>query len=214
MADFIRARNDEQKAQNMEEIKKATDLLFCTTPYHCITLTTIAEKLNWTRAKLYKYVATKEEIFLELSADKRKSYFSAMLAAFPPESGYCPEVLSEVWAGILYCHRDYLRYCEILMSIIETNVSVNRLAEFKKAYYEDYDQMVGRFSANLKLCRERVDQLMDAVQYYSVGLASCCTDNPLVREAMELAGIEVRQRDFKKAMKNFILMCLKSNCCG
>ena len=37
-------------------------------PYTEIAITTIADKLIWSRANLYKYVTTKEEIFLELSA--------------------------------------------------------------------------------------------------------------------------------------------------
>ena len=67
--DFIRARSSEQKSQRMADIKRATAQLYRDFPYHEITLTTIAERLGWSRASLYKYVTTKEEIFLELSAD-------------------------------------------------------------------------------------------------------------------------------------------------
>lgn len=37
-------------------------------PYTEIAITTIADKLIWSRANLYKYVTIKEEIFLEISA--------------------------------------------------------------------------------------------------------------------------------------------------
>lgn len=37
-------------------------------PYTEIAITTIADKLIWSHANLYKYVTTKEEIFLEISA--------------------------------------------------------------------------------------------------------------------------------------------------
>ena len=63
-ADFIRARSDEHKEERLCQIKEATAELFRTAPYAEITLTTIAEKLGWSRANLYKYVTTKEEIFL------------------------------------------------------------------------------------------------------------------------------------------------------
>lgn len=81
--DFIRARSSEQKNQRMADIKQATAQLYREFPYHEITLTTIAERLGWSRASLYKYVTTKEEIFLELSADARNAYFEDLLAAFP-----------------------------------------------------------------------------------------------------------------------------------
>ena len=68
MNDFIRARTDGQKEIRMKEIKDAADSLFAKMPFSDITLTVIAENLGWSRANLYKYVTTKEEIFLEISA--------------------------------------------------------------------------------------------------------------------------------------------------
>ena len=70
MSDYIRARSDEHKEERLSQIKEATAELFAIAPYSEITLTTIAEKLCWSRANLYKYVTTKEEIFLEISAEK------------------------------------------------------------------------------------------------------------------------------------------------
>ena len=83
MTDFVRARSEEQKQARMAEIKVAADELFCSVPYQEITLSTIAGKLSWTRANLYKYVTTKEEIYLEICSDKMQSYFDDLFAAFP-----------------------------------------------------------------------------------------------------------------------------------
>ena len=71
MAEFIRARSSAQKEQRMQEIKRAANDLFHERRYHEITLKAIAEKLGWSHAALYKYVTTKEDIFLELCADAR-----------------------------------------------------------------------------------------------------------------------------------------------
>lgn len=119
MADFIRARSADQKIQRMEEIKAAARAQFEERPYHDITLTTIADSLGWSRASLYKYVTTKEEIFLELSADARDSYYDALLTAFPEGCGYSTEVAAEVWAGIINAHQDWLRFGDMLFTIIE-----------------------------------------------------------------------------------------------
>lgn len=70
MNDFIRARSSEQKEFRMSEIKNAADMLFKKHPFSDITLTTIAENLGWSRANLYKYVTTKEEIFLAIVEEK------------------------------------------------------------------------------------------------------------------------------------------------
>ena len=137
MAEFIRARSDAQKAQRMDEIKQAADELFHERNYHEITLKGIAERLNWSHAALYKYVKTKEDIYLEVCADKRTEYFESLLTAYPEGCAYSREVLAEVWVEQLCSHRDYLAYSDLLFTIIETNVTVERLARFKSDYYAD-----------------------------------------------------------------------------
>ena len=136
MADFIRARSAEQKEQRLNEIKGAVRRQFAERPYHEITLTTIAEELGWSRANLYKYVSTKEEVFLLLAADECRAYFDALLAALPEGCGLSPATIAEVWAGIANAHQEYFRLGDLLSTIIETNVGVERLAEFKRCYYD------------------------------------------------------------------------------
>ena len=96
MADYIRARSDEHKEERLSQIKEATAELFSTCPYSKITLTTIAEKLGWSRANLYKYVTTKEEIFLEISAEKMSAYYGALLSAFPESNNFTTEVIKDM----------------------------------------------------------------------------------------------------------------------
>ena len=94
MPDFIRARSSAQKEQRMAEIKQAADELFHEKSYHEITLKGISERLGWSHAALYKYVSTKEDIFLELCADARGEYVSSLLAAYPNGCAYSHEVLA------------------------------------------------------------------------------------------------------------------------
>ena len=114
MADYIRARSDEHKEERLSQIKEATAELFASCPYSEITLTTIAEKLGWSRANLYKYVTTKEEIFLEISAEKMAAYYGSLLSAFPEGNNFTPDVITEVWAGIVNANQDYMRYVSYL----------------------------------------------------------------------------------------------------
>ena len=142
MTDFVRARSEEQKQARMAEIKAAADELFCSVPYQEITLSTIAGKLSWTRANLYKYVTTKEEIYLEICSDKMQSYFDDLFAAFPDEKPFTPDQWAAAWADVLNAHRDYLRYSDILCTIIEVHVTACRLASFKTSYHARRDAFV------------------------------------------------------------------------
>lgn len=208
MNDFIRARTDSQKEFRMAEIKTAADSLFSKMPYSDITLTTIASKLGWSRANIYKYVTTKEEIFLAISEEKMESYFLSLDAAFPNENKYSVNVIAEVWAGILNANKEYLHYVSILTSIIEKNVTVERLATFKKKYYEFAFSFAEKLSKMLKNTKEESYKIFLDILLFSSASASSCEKNPLVQEALKLINIELPQNDFYENMKNFILMRL------
>lgn len=212
MPDFIRARSSAQKEQRMAEIKQAADELFHEKSYHEITLKGISERLGWSHAALYKYVSTKEDIFLELCADARGEYVSSLLAAYPNGCAYSHEVLAQVWTEQLNSHRDYLAYSDLLFTIIETNVSAERLAEFKRGYYEETDLLSKRFLENLGIEPDRAGRLFNSVLFHAVSINGWCTENPLVAEAMEIAGLEQRVPDFKEEMRDFIEMCLAHYC--
>ena len=196
----------------MAEIKQAADELFHEKSYHEITLKGISERLGWSHAALYKYVGTKEDIFLELCADARGEYVSSLLAAYPSGCSYSHEVLAQVWTEQLNSHRDYLAYSDLLFTIIETNVSAERLAEFKRGYFEETDLLSKRFLENLGIEPDRTGQLFNSVLFHAVSINGWCTENPLVAEAMEIAGLEQRVPDFKEEMRDFIEMCLAHYC--
>ena len=196
----------------MAEIKQAADELFHEKSYHEITLKGISERLGWSHAALYKYVSTKEDIFLELCADARGEYVSSLLAAYPSGCSYSHEVLAQVWTEQLNSHRDYLAYSDLLFTIIETNVSAERLAEFKRGYFEETDLLSKRFLENLGIEPDRAGQLFNSVLFHAVSINGWCAENPLVAEAMEIAGLEQRVPDFKEEMRDFIEMCLAHYC--
>lgn len=205
----MRARTPEQKEQRMEEVKAAADSLFSTLPYHEITLSLIADRLSWTRANLYRYVSTKEEIFLELTEDRMDAYYEALLAAYPEGCDFTPEVLAEVWSGILAAHSDYLRYGGLLTTIIETNVSVERLAAFKLRYFEDADALTERLAVNMGIDPGAAYRMQVSVFFQGIGLVGACCTSPLIREAYALAGIDRPQEELRPAIRDFILMYLR-----
>lgn len=209
MADYIRARSDLQKEDRLNQIKEAAETLFKQIPYTEITLTTIAEKLTWSRANLYKYVTTKEEIFLELSSQKMVSYYSALVSAFPEGNKYSPEVISEVWAGILNANQDYLRYVAYLNPIVETNVTVDRLAAFKKKYYEFAWQVRDRLSEMLSISKDDAFKLQLDTLMFAATNAVNCYKNPLIQEALKKINVEPPEIDFYENMRDFVLMRVK-----
>ena len=209
MAEFIRARSPEQKEQRLGEIKGAVRRQFAERPYHEITLTTIAEELGWSRANLYKYVTTKEEIFLLLTADECDAYFEALLAALPEGRELSPAEAADAWAKVADAHQEYFRLGDLLTTIVETNVTVERLMDFKRGYYAHVAEMREHLPQVTGIAPERVEPLLLAVYYHATGLVSSCWSNPLIAEALRRLEIERPETDFRAEMRDFIAMCLE-----
>lgn len=208
MQEFKRARSTEQKNQRLADIKAATASLFKENPYHEITLTTIAERLGWSRANLYKYVTTKEEIFLELAADARDEYFEALLKAFPVNTSFNSEEAAKRWAQVSFECQSWALYGTILMTIIEVNVTVERLKVFKKGYYDYLEVLQKHFSNVLGIPEDKFPQLLNTIQYHAVGLAGNCANNPLIAQAIAELGIDRPEINYLANMTDFIHMCL------
>ena len=208
MAEFIRARRPEQKEQRLDEIKGTVRRQFAKRPYHEITLTTIAEELGWSRANLYKYVTTKEEIFLLLTADECDAYFEALLAALPEGREFTSAEAADSWANVAAEHQEYFRLGDLLTTIVETNVTVERLMDFKRGYYAHVAEMREHLPQVIGIAPEHVETLLLAVYYHATGLVSSCWSNPLIAEALRRLEIERPETDFRAEMRDFVSMCL------
>ena len=68
--DFERVKTEEQRKIRIQEIKNAAIKLFDTHDFYEITLADIAKGTNFTRGNLYKYVSSKEEIYLLITIDE------------------------------------------------------------------------------------------------------------------------------------------------
>ena len=213
MSNFQRARSDEQKAQRMDEIKKVASSLFKKHPYHEITLSTIGEGLGWSRANMYKYVTSKEEIFLQLAADARDAYFSALVGAFKGKNNFTKQEVSKKWASVANNNRGWAIYGSILISIIETNVTLERLKQFKREYYNWVDVLTEKVAPKIGVPTSSFQAFLNTIHYHEVGLSGFCTMNPLAKQAIKELGVARASLDFETEMQKFVLMCLEGYRC-
>lgn len=130
------------------------------------------------------------------------------MSAFPQNCGYSPDEMAQVWSGVLNGHRDYLQYSDILHTIVETNVTVERLAAYKKRFYEKTYQVSSWLGDLLGLSRADAYELFLNVHYHAVGLYGIIRRNPLVTEALALENIQTPITDFRENLKKFIHMNL------
>lgn len=204
---FIRAKSQENKNIRIQQIMDVTDRLFHEKTYHEITLSVIAEEVNLARGGLYKYVSSKEEIFLMIYLQKQDAMLKDIVRHIN-NIKITPDVLSEVMSKTIHNHLDFIKYHQILNAIIETNVTIEKLAEFKLKTYEQTTELFTILQKVLNKDRNKVFDLYLTILYHCVYLYDRVAYQKNYVEAMRLAGLEIEDIDFEEHLSDFIYTIL------
>ncbi len=208
MADYIRARSPEHKRERMDAIIAVADELFAERPYHWITMGTIAERLGWSRSNLYKYAATQEEIFLALHSAKNRAWVEELaseLAGAPLPA----REFARTWAEVTERHAGFLRYQEIIIAIIESNVTLERLTAFKQEFAEMLPPVTDVLSRQCGIGEQAAVDLYLRLLYQAPGLWNHFHAADLTREAMRAAGLPETKGNFVDAYADFVELCIE-----
>lgn len=203
---FIRAKSEKNKHIRIQQIMDTTDKLFHEKTYHEISLTVISAELGIARGGLYKYVASKEEIFLLIYLQKQQQFLDEIHNQLEGKE-ITVNLLAEIISKSIFKHLDLIKYHQILNAIIETNVSIEKLAEFKK---KSHEQMQPLFYILMDTCQIDEAQVFDiylSILYHSVYLYDRVAYQDTYIEAMKLAGLEIVDLDFQQNLYRFVNMC-------
>ena len=206
---FIRAKSEENKQIKLLEIMNVTDELFKENTYHDITLTTISKALNIARGGLYKYVSSKEEIFLLIYLKKQKEVIDEINSQITVDTS--KDQLVNIMSNTLYKHIDYIKYHQILNAIIETNVTIERLADFKVTSYNDREELFNKILSIVQLNNiQEVTHLYLMILYHCVYLSDRYAYEESYRLAMQLANLPIEEIDFVSYLNQFITICFNN----
>ena len=208
LSDYQRARSPEQKAERMEAIMDAAEGLFAELPYHEINMGLIAKELGWARSNLYKYAATQEEVFLALHSRANSAYVADLVKALQGKSLSNAD-FAKKWAKVTGQHPDFLRYQDILIAIIESNASLDRLVEFKRTFAEMTAPLMDILQAQVDCTPTVALDLYLRLIYQAPSLYNHYHCAERTAEAMRLAGMPPVKGTFEKAYADFVEMCLE-----
>lgn len=197
---FQRAKSPENKNIRLNRIMEITDDLFHRYTYHEITLSTISKEMGLARGGLYKYVTSKEEVFLLLYLKKEEAFVKEISDALETVQVNI-EGFADIFSEHLFAHLDLLKYHQILTAIIETNVSVEKLAEFKS---RNHAIITGLCSALHFHDEKRWFHTYLTIMYHAVYLYDRVAYHDNYEAAMKLAGLEIERIDFKEELARFI----------
>ena len=207
--DFKRARSNEQIQSRMDEIVCAAAKIYDESGYENITFTSIAEITNFTRPTIYKYFSTKEEILLKLLSTDLDTWSKTLITSFKLNTIYTTKQISKIWAKSYSAQTRLLELCSILFTIIEKNVSLEALADFKASIFNSINpvyELISQLYPKADLAR--IYYFLTIQQSVVLGLYPMCNPSETQKEAIKLSKTNINVPDFEEAFEKALFQLM------
>lgn len=207
---FERARSKEQKDIRKDQIIKATLSLYGDLSYEKITLAAIAKELSFTRANLYKYTSSKEEIFLWIILSDFQIWVDDLESSFEGISDLSMKDFSCSWTAVIERNTRLIELFSILYTVLEQNVKIDKLALFKRELFQSYGPLFPLLKRLLPLLdEEQIDRFIHMQLFYAMGLYPGTLVNDIQKEAIKMAHVSFSLPQFVPEFERFILFTLQ-----
>ncbi len=208
--DFKRARNKEQFAEREAEILRSAMAIYEEFGFEEVTFSRISQNTNFTRPTIYSYYKTKEEIMLCLTSiylDKFVQLFSKKMGGvFQRDDLFTATAMCECFEEV----PEFIHLYTVIYSIIEKNVSLEALAQFKR----DTMSHLNLLSDTMKKISpdasdEEIYTFLLRTLCFASGLCPMTEQSDVQREAVRLSETGYVAPVFKQIFISTLLIFLK-----
>lgn len=200
---WTRARKPEQKAIRRNAILKAARALFAELEYEEISLNAIAREAEISKPNIYRYFATREEIFLAIFEVEQNRFIDALFTRLRNTRVQNPaERISRAWVDAALKHETFLNLLPQLSTSMEKNASVEQLVQFKKQSHEGFTRVVELLmETDPRLSAEQWAHIIQCGIAMMAGLWPFANPAENVVQAFEHPEVKYAPWKFKSTMK-------------
>ena len=163
-----------------------------------------------TKSNVYRYFENREELLLALLEEESEVWTNALCARLAAAPDRSPEHVAKIFAGIAAASPLMCRLFSILPSIIEHNVSTERLADFKQNSLELVGQAARRLhhampaiapSASVTFMRQSMALI--------IGLWPLSHPSPALAQALASPELATMRYDFETDLAAALALLLR-----
>jgi AcrR family transcriptional regulator len=214
-SDFQRARRPEERQQRREKILDTAASMLSEMPVADISLRELSRRVGLASSNVLRYFETREGVFLALLdrlSDQWLEDLERALGPRPsrgPEAGQAIERIARTWARSLASRPLVCELTSVLSGVLERNVSVDSVREFKR-------RAIARNVRLASLIRAVLPELSDRAALETASLATTllaglwplANPGPVVRAATEDPELAAAHVDFTGRMTRGLLLLL------
>lgn len=179
---FQRARSAEAKQAREQAILDAARTLGRQHGVRDVTLTDIAAAVGMHKSALLRYFETREQIFLELTAEGWRDWSAGLRGDLEPRAQATPAEVAATLAGTLAARP---MFCDLLAQAplnLERNVSIESVRSFKLATLHEVELIGGELRRLLGLTETQAVDTIATATGMAGALWQMATPGPRLRE--------------------------------
>ena len=202
-------KNNDISAKRKEEIVSACEKLYKTMSFRDITIKDIAKETTFTRASIYNYFETKEEIFLALYEKEYYIWNDDLEEILKSIKKFTKSSFADKIAKTLEKRVMLLKLMAMNNYDMEENSRLECLISFKVAYLKTistFSKLLSKF--NPLLSKKEIDDVIYMFYPFIYALYPYSHVTEKQMKAMEIAGHKWNKNTIYKLTYNFILKIL------
>ena len=202
-------KNNDISAKRKEEIVSACEKLYKTMSFRDITIKDIAKETTFTRASIYNYFETKEEIFLALYEKEYYIWNDDLEEILKSVKKFTKSSFADKIAKTLEKRVMLLKLMAMNNYDMEENSRLECLISFKVAYLKTistFSKLLSKF--NPLLSKKEIDDVIYMFYPFIYALYPYSHVTEKQMKAMEIAGHKWNKNSIYKLTYNFILKIL------
>jgi AcrR family transcriptional regulator len=206
-----RARNPEQKEQRRLALLDAAARLFEQQPFDEISLNAIARAANISKANIYRYFESREELFLHLMLEDSCEWIDSLVPELDQLKGSeDDEAVVRILVSSLAARRRFVTLLSVLSSVLERNITVDNVVRFKMALSEQVQRIIVATGAALpSVSDDDIMQFLSTMIHLTGSVWQSAHPTPAVIEALEHPNLKFARVDFEQQMRQCLIIFLR-----
>ena len=207
---WTRARRPEQKQQRRMDLLTAAADLFRERGFDGVPLSEIAAAAGMSKAAVYRYFDSKEQIFLEILVEDYRSWTTRLERALAPLAGSNdPDAVAAVMVATTGEHPRLAALSSIVAGVLEHNVTMDNLVAVKTASLELSLRVANALHTAIpKLSAEDLGDFLHLFVVLSNGLWPEANPSPVVREVVSRPEFRHMRVDFLRDLERAVSVML------
>ncbi|HBE68886.1 MAG TPA: TetR/AcrR family transcriptional regulator [Planctomycetaceae bacterium] len=205
-----RARNPDQKAERVEAILAAAAVLFDEKELSEISMRDVAHRSGLGKASLYHYFKTKEEVFISLYQSELEKWLPDVRKRLGRLRVPTPARVAKALTDALRERERLCRLAVVFSSVLEHNLSVDFIREFKRSLLAPLEQLAASMAESLELSDETIQDFVFQHHATIAGLWPLAHPPTQVAEVLQDAQFEVFRIDFYRLFERTMCQLLEA----